>query len=54
MVKQKKIDKNSENRRSKNSYLLKDLMNFKEFGGKNVTYDYVKSDAKTKLCTLLS
>ena len=49
-----KTDKNSEYRRSKNSYLLRDLMNFKEISGKNVCYDDVKSDSKTKLYTLFS
>ena len=39
-----KVDENSKNRRSKNSYLLRDLMNFNEIFGKNVTYDDIKID----------
>ena len=39
-----KIDENSSSRRIKNSYLLKDLMNFNEIFGKNVTYDDIKSN----------
>ena len=39
-----KIDKNNQNRRSKNLYLLGDLMNFNKIFQKNVTYDDIKSD----------
>ena len=39
------------NQRSKNSYLLRDLMNFNNIFGKNVNYDDIKSDQKTKLST---
>ena len=39
-----KIDENSWNRRSKNSYLLRDLMNFNKIFGKNVAYDDIKID----------
>ena len=41
-----KIDKNNQNRRSKNLYLLGDLMNFNKIFEKNVTYDDIKSDQK--------
>ena len=41
-----KIDKNNQNRRSKNLYLLGDLMNFNKIFEKNVTYDDTKSDQK--------
>ena len=44
------MDKNSENRRGKNSYFLRDLINFKEIFRKNETYDKLK----TKLYTLFS
>ena len=40
----KKIQKIDENRQGKNSYLLRDLMNFNEAFGKTVTYDDIKSD----------
>ena len=40
--KKPKIDENSSNRRSENSYLLRDLMNFNEIFGKNATYDDIK------------
>ena len=39
-----KIDENSSNRSSKNTYFLRDLMNFNEIFGKNVTYDDIKSN----------
>ena len=39
-----KIDKNSSSQRSKNSYLLRDLLDFNEILGKNATYDDIKSD----------
>ena len=45
--------KKVKNGRSKNSYLLRDLMNFNKIFWKNVTYDNVKSDQKTKLYTVL-
>ena len=41
-----KIDKNNQNRRSKNLYLLGDLTNFNKIFEKNVTYDDIKSDQK--------
>ena len=41
-----KIDKNNQNRRSKNLYLLGDLMNFNKIFEKNVTYDDIKNDQK--------
>ena len=41
-----KIDKNNQNQRSKNLYLLGDLMNFNKIFEKNVTYDDIKSDQK--------
>ena len=39
----KKIQKTDKNQRRKNSYLLRDLMNFNEVFWKNVTYA-IKSD----------
>ena len=63
MVKQiKEIDKNSWSQRSKNLCLQKDLMNFIETFGKNVTdvmlrkkcNDDIKSASETKPCTLFS
>ena len=47
----KKLMKIIKNQRSKNSYLLRDLMNFNNIFGKNVNYDDIKSDQKTKLST---
>ena len=47
-----KIDENSTNRRSRNSYVLRDLMNFNETSGKNLTYDYIKNHQITKCYTL--
>ena len=41
-----KIDENNQNRRSKNLYLLGDLMNFNKIFEKNVTYDDIKSGQK--------
>ena len=35
---------NSPNWRNENSYPLRDVMNFNEIFGENVTYDDVKSD----------
>ena len=42
--KSKKVGENSSNQTSKNSYLLRDLMNSNEIFGKNITYDDIKSD----------
>ena len=43
MVKILTIGKNSSNRRGKNSYLLRNLVNFNEIFKKNITYDGIKS-----------
>ena len=47
-----KIDEKSSNRRSKNLYLLKDLVNFNENFKKNITYDDIRSDSKKKAYNL--
>ena len=46
------IDENSTNRRSRNSYVLRDLMNFNETSRKNLTYDYIENHQITKCYTL--
>ena len=45
----KKTDENSYNGKSKNSYLLRDLMSFNQIPGKSATYDDIKSDKKNKV-----
>ena len=47
-----KIDENTWNRRTKNSYFLRNLMKFNKILWKNVAYDDIKSDQKTKPYTL--